>query len=131
MSARGGETSAEFKGLELLEGARELIEHAWCQGADARAQNGAAVDPWAPEAVSWSLLGAIVAVLEREAVLNGEMALDELAAALYALADLVDTDSLAAWNDHALRSRAEVWNVLDQAVASYEGAGSVVLVSSN
>ena len=117
--------------MELLEGAQELIEQAWCQGADARDADGAAVDPWSPSAASWSLLGAIVAVLEREAALSGEIALDELATALYALADLVDTDSLAAWNDHPLRSGAQVADVLGEAMATYEDAWAVVHLSSN
>ena len=88
--------------------ARELIAHGWTQGADARDASGAAVDAWAPSAVSWSLLGALVAVLEHEAATSGEMPLDELAAALYALANVLDTDSLATWNDGCDRDQAEV-----------------------
>ena len=69
-------------GLLLLSEARELIAHGWTQGADARDASGAAVDAWAPSAGRWSLLGALVAVLERQAATTGEMRRDELAAAL-------------------------------------------------
>jgi hypothetical protein len=117
--------------LELLEQAHALVEEAWCQGADARDASGHPVDPWAPEAACWSLLGAIVAVLESEAARAGEIALDELGAALYALSDLIDTDSLVAWNDNPRRSQGEVANVLASAAQSYDAAWAVVRVSSN
>jgi hypothetical protein len=117
--------------LELLEQAHALVEHAWCQGADARDRDGRPVDPWAPEAACWSLLGAIVAVLESEASRIGEIPLDQLAAALYALSELIDTDSLVAWNDHPGRSQREVAEVLACAAESYEAGLAVVHVSSN
>jgi hypothetical protein len=113
---------ANVGGLRLLEGARHLVEHAWCRGADARDSNGVAVDPWEDEAVSWSLLGALVAVLERDATERGEMPLSELAAALYALAEVIDTDSLTAWNDRPRRTQTDVVYVLDRAAAGYEHA---------
>jgi hypothetical protein len=125
------EISVGSKGFELLERAQELVARAWCQGADARDAGGRPIDPWAPDAASWSLLGAIVAVLEREAAETGEMALDELAAALYALAEQIDTDSLVAWNDEPRRSQAEVVGVLGKAATEYDPAWAVVHVSSN
>ena len=111
--------------------AHALVARAWCQGADARDRDGRAVDPWAPEAACWSLLGAIVAVLESEASQIGEIALDDLAASLYALSDLIDTDSLVAWNDHPGRSQREVAEVLACAAKSYDADLAVVHVSSN
>jgi hypothetical protein len=105
--------------LHLLSEARDLIAHGWTQGADARDASGAPVDAWAPSAVSWSLLGALVAVLEHEAATTGEIPLDELAAALYALANVVDTDSLAIWNDGSDRDQAEVIGVVGAATNAY------------
>ena len=107
-------------GLRLLRDARALVCDGWCRGADARAHGGEAVDPWDERAVAWSLLGAIVAVLEREANERGEVPLEELASALYAIAELVDVDSLAAWNDTPDRTQTEVAGVLAAAEASFE-----------
>jgi hypothetical protein len=109
----------ESRGRRLLQDARKLVAESWCHGADARDVNGCAVDPWDDEAASWSLLGAVVAVLEREASFVGELPLVELGAALYALADLIETDSLVDWNDDPRQTQAEVVAVLDQAAASY------------
>ena len=118
-------------GLRLLERARHLVEHAWCRGADARNADGVAVEPWDEDAVSWSLLGALVAVLEREAAESGEMPLTELAAALSALAELIDSDSLTAWNDRPLRKQADVVHVLDRAAAGYDHAWARTHASPN
>jgi hypothetical protein len=126
-----GQAVSDFRGLRLLQDARELVADAWCRGADARNARGAEVDPWDDEAASWSILGALVAVLEREATESGEIALEDLAAALYALADLIETDSLVAWNDHPRRSQAEVVRALDTAAATYEPPSAYLLVSSN
>ena len=108
------------RGQRLLEDARKLVAESWCRGADARDVNGFEVDPWDDDAASWSLLGAVVAVLEREALLAGELPLDELGAALYALADLIETDSLVDWNDDQGQTQANVVAVLEQAAAAYE-----------
>ena len=62
--------------------------------------------------MSWSLLGAIVAVLEREASRNRELPMAELATALYALANLVDSDSLVEWNDRPRQTQGNVLAVL-------------------
>lgn len=104
-------------GRRLLQEARGLIAESWCHGADARDANGSEVEPWDDEAASWSLLGAVVAVAEREAALGGELPLTELGAALYALADLIETDSLVDWNDHPRQTQDNVVAVLDQAAA--------------
>ena len=86
--------------------------------------------PGPPRAASWSLLGAIVAALENQAVEDGELPLDELAAALYALAELIETDSLVDWNDDPRQTQDNVLDVLDRAAAVYE-SHSLVLLSSN
>jgi hypothetical protein len=107
------------RGLRLLQETRERVATAWCQGSDSRDRHGNTVQPWDEQAASWSLLGALVAAVEHEAEVSGEMPLEELAAVLSPFADLVDVDSLAAWNDDPCRSQAEVLSVLDQAARMY------------
>ena len=114
-----------------MEGARELVAESWCQGADARDVNGFDVDPWDDEAASWSLLGAVVAVLELEASLAGDLPLGELGAALFALADLIKTDSLVDWNDDPRQTQGNVIAVLDQAAAACEDDLAVLELSLN
>ena len=121
----------ESRGRLLLRDARKLVAESWCHGVDARDVNGFEVDPWDDDAASWSLLGAVVAVLEREALLAGELPLDELGAALYALADLIETDSLVDWNDDQGQTQANVVAVLDQAAAAYQDNGSLFALSLN
>jgi hypothetical protein len=121
----------ESRGQQLLQDARKLVAESWCHGADARDANGFEVDPWDDDAASWSLLGAVVAVLEREASLSGELPLDELGAALYALADLIETDSLVDWNDDQGQTQAKVVAVLDKAAAAYEDSCAVLELSLN
>jgi hypothetical protein len=118
-------------GLRLLREARLLVADSWCTGADARDAGGSEVAPWDEKAASWSLLGAMVAVLEDEASLAGELPLDELVAALYALAALIDTDSLVAWNDDPRQTQANVIAVLDRAVAAYVPPKAVLELSLN
>ena len=106
-------------GLALLADARALVESGWSQEADARDSDGEPVEPWEARAASWSLLGAIVAVLEREAARDRDVPLNELAAALTALAHRVDSDSLSAWNDAPERSAHDVANALTVAAELY------------
>ena len=121
----------ESRGQRLLQNARNLVAESWCHGADARDVNGFEVDPWEDDAASWSLLGSVVAVLEREASLAGELPLDELGAALYALADLIETDSLVDWNDDQAQTQANVVAVLEQAAATYEDNYALLELSLN
>jgi hypothetical protein len=118
-------------GLQLLDEARGLLARGWCRGADARDASGSPVEPWAAEAETWSLLGAIVAALEREAAATGEMALDELSAALYALATVVEADSLVAWNDLPGRNQLDVLRALDAAAAAYRPPWLTISASAN
>ena len=112
-------------GLALLADARGLVESGWAQGTDARATDGEPVEPWDERAVTWSLLGAIVAVLEREAASDRDVPLNELAAALTALAHRVDRDSLTEWNDAPNRSARDVADALTVAAELYaEPAGA-------
>lgn len=91
------------------------VRKGWCQGADATDASGEPVEPWSAEAARWSLLGAIVAALDRPARPGHELPLPALATAMGALADLIDEPSLARWNDDPLRSQQEVLTVLERA----------------
>lgn len=104
----------------LLRDARGRVEHGWCQHAAACDRAGHSVDPWEPSADAWSLLGAIVAGTEPSRLETGELTLDELQAALGALAKVIDDPSLALWNDQPGRAAAEVVQVLDEALALAE-----------
>jgi hypothetical protein len=105
----------------LLLRARELVVAGWAQAADACAADGRAVEPWADDAVAWSLLGAVVAALEEQQErAGGELPLGELAVGLHALAGFVDDDSLSGWNDAPGRTCAEVEAAL--AAAAEEAA---------
>ena len=107
------------------------MAESWCRGADARNADGLEVDPWEDDATSWSLLGAMVAVLEEEARLWGEIPVDDLAAALYALSGLIETESLADWNDDPRRTQEAVLEMLDRAAAAYVEPELLVQLSSN
>ena len=121
----------ESRAHRLLEDARELVAKSWCHGVDALDVDGFEVDPWDDEAASWSLLGAVVAVLEREASDGGELPLADLAAALYVLADLIETDSLVDWNDDPRQTQGNVVAVLDRAAAACEDNLAVLEFSLN
>jgi hypothetical protein len=105
-------------GRKLLTHARELIASSWTQHAEARNADGLAVDPWDPDAVSWSLLGALVAGYERDVWISGPAAaLEELVHTCLLLGDILDSDSLEEWNDAAARCRRDVLDALDDAAA--------------
>jgi len=107
-------------GARVLADATRLVVRGWCQQADARNADGDQVEPWDPQATSWSLLGAIVSVLEAEARDHGEVPLEELAAALYAIADVIEVDSLTQWNDAPERTHHEVVSMLEAAETAFE-----------
>lgn len=117
-------------GALLLARARELVSRGWCRGADACGADGEPVEPWDDRACAWSLLGAIVAALEQEAEVSGDVPLEELAAALYALADLVQTDSLVDWNDDPSQTQEGVVATLARAEELYESPWPEVANSS-
>jgi beta-glucanase (GH16 family) len=121
----------DSRGRQLLQDTRRHIAESWCRGADARNAHGFEVDPWDEDAVSWSLLGAMVAVLEEEARVWGEIPLDDLAAAMYALSGLIATESLAEWNDDPQQTQEAVLAILDRAALAYVEPELLVQVSSN
>ena len=116
----------------LIQHARGLVGEGWTQHADARADDGAPTDPWAPDATSWSLLGALVAGFERAAErAGGEAAIRELAQACVLLSQQLDIESLERWNDAAPRTQAEVVAVLDRAARSARSAPLPLVYSRN
>ena len=103
-------------GRRLLANAGRLVAAAWTQNVDARAADGSAVEPWDNAAVSWSLLGALVASYERLLTVETEtVALSELAVACLLLGEVIDSDSLADWNDVPERTQAHVLAAIDTA----------------
>jgi hypothetical protein len=104
----------ETDGEHILARARELVAFGWCQGADARDASGAPVEPWSESAVSWSLLGALVAAVDLPAQPD-DVVLGPLRRALSALAEVIDEPLLAVWNDDAGRTPHEVVRTLDAA----------------
>jgi hypothetical protein len=99
-----------------LKSAGRLVAACWTQNADARAADGSAVDPWDNDAVCWSLLGALVASYERLLTLEDEtVALSALAMACLLLAEVIDSDSLAEWNDLPERTHPHVLAAINTA----------------
>ena len=96
---------------ELLKAAADRVSAGWAQGADARAADGHAVDVRDPDAVSWSLLGA----LQAAAFAGQEPDVEEIRFAVAAIALLVADPSLAHWNDRAERTQTEVHALLAHA----------------
>ncbi len=102
--------------------ARGLVERGWTQHADARAADDSVVHPCDGRAVSWSLLGALVAAVEDVAASEGEHdALGQLTRTCILLADIVDTDSLEQWNDARERVRDDVVAALVRATVDLSG----------
>jgi hypothetical protein len=102
----------------LLSGARRRLTRGWTQQADARALDGRPVFPDDDRAVSWSLIGSLVAEFDPVARAHGKAtAIEILALGCVLLADILDTDSLEAWNDEPGRTQAQVIGAIDRAIA--------------
>jgi len=108
--------------VELLRRACDLVRSGWSQHADARTAEGVEVQPWQEAAVAWSLLGALVAALEERTEHGRDLPLDQLAAALNELAERIDDDSLANWNDRPARTQDDVINTLEAAATAAAAA---------
>lgn len=102
-------------GQDLLLGATRLIALGWVQGVDAIDAAGSPVEPWDDTAVAWSLLGALVAALERRTPSGQPPPVSELAAACSALVDYVNHDILSTWNDARERTQGQVLAALHAA----------------
>jgi hypothetical protein len=98
-------------GSELLREAGALVALGWCQHAQARTQEGAAVDISAGNAAEWSLLGALQTVTFRDSATT----IEDLREALTAIAELIDDPSLSDWNDMPERTATDVTELLADA----------------
>lgn len=114
-----------MKATGVIEETRRLIEFGWCRGSDARDATGAAVAPGDPSATEWSLLGALGLVAA-----DGDVALEELATALAALAELIADPSLSHWNDQPSRTKEEVLATLARAHTTLEDGRVLVQAMS-
>jgi hypothetical protein len=99
---------------KALERARDLIATGWCQGCEARDEEGLAVDPADPRAAAWSLLGALRAVT---AAAENRRVLEQVGTSTLALAIAGRAGELRAWNDDARRGHDDVLAAYDAAIA--------------
>jgi anti-sigma regulatory factor (Ser/Thr protein kinase) len=102
-------------GAMVLGRAAHHVREGWCQDDDAIDLQGRPVQPWDERASAWSLLGAIVAALDGPAGGGSELPPGALAAAMTAIAELIEETSLAGWNDAPTRTQNEVIDVLERA----------------
>jgi hypothetical protein len=100
-------------GRELLRDASDRVASGWSQGTEARALDGRPVDVLDPDAVSWSLLGA----LQGAAFASPGAQVGEIRFAVAALAELITDPPLTHSNDCPERSLQEVRTVLTRAEA--------------
>jgi hypothetical protein len=97
---------------EILRRGRDRILDGWCQGADARDEQGREVPPWSADARAWSILGAVAGA---EAV---AVPVVQLGRAVVALGQAAETQSLGRWNDVVERTQEEVVALFDRALAT-------------
>jgi hypothetical protein len=100
---------------DALRAVRGRIETGWSQDAYARDASGERVPLGSDQAVAWTLCGAF-ALAGKDGIPMGH-----LPAALRALADVTEMDSLNGWNDEAGRTKEEVLDALDAAIVRVEG----------
>lgn len=94
-----------------LRAVRARLERGWSQGVDARDADGLAVPLGNEDAHSWSVLGAFALAATDGTPTN------RIAPALRALADVTQTRSLVEWNDNPHRTRQQVLDAFDSAIA--------------
>jgi len=103
--------------LQILQGARRLIEMGWCQGAMARDADGRAVDPGSPTAIQFDPLGAI-----ERAVLDlfrgdGRYLVQNYYKGFFAIASGLHTRAaIALWNDDPARRKEDILARFDLAI---------------
>ena len=115
-SPDGQSESVAELAASLLARAAAYVRQGWCQGNDARDSAGRPVRPWDQAAAHWSLLGALIAVIDGpRAIADANLPPAPLAVAMAALADLIDDASLSGWNDAPSRNQLEVAAVLETA----------------
>jgi anti-sigma regulatory factor (Ser/Thr protein kinase) len=97
---------------DVLAHAALRVREGWCQGVEAIDRCRAPVAPLAPQAVAWSLLGALVSAEGPE---PSAERLQAVATAMSAIAAVVGGRSLTTWNDAPGRTQREVVAVLERA----------------
>lgn len=100
-----------MNGSDLLHEAGVLVGRGWCQDAVARDASGGEVDACAPDAVEWSLLGA----LQAAAFGDSSTEITDIGVAVAAIAQLIADPSLPDWNDVPTRTRLDVVDLLARA----------------
>jgi hypothetical protein len=98
-----------------LRAIRARIETGWSQEAYARDASGDQVPLGSDDAVAWTLCGAF-ALAGKDGIPMGH-----LPAALRALTEVTEMESLNGWNDEATRTKEEVLDALDAAIVRVEG----------
>jgi hypothetical protein len=99
---------------KALERARDLVAKGWCQGAEARAEDGTPVDPEDPRAARRSLLGALRAATAQA---NNRHVLEQVGTSTLALAVAGRPEELRDWNDDPRRCHDDVLAAYDAAIA--------------
>jgi hypothetical protein len=120
--------AAALTAAAMVTEARGLVARGWCQGTHARDRRGVEVPARSSEACSWSLLGALLASwhrheadgLEADVVAAHLAEAEALGGATQVLGEAVGTASLEQWNDHPLRTAAEVLEALDRTLRLLE-----------
>ena len=97
--------------IKVLSTTKQLIQNGWCQGADAKADNGdSCLTPLDPRAVSFCLVGALYRAAHD---------LEEIKTHFHARKAVKETLkewSLDRWNDDISRAKSEVVNLLDRTI---------------
>lgn len=93
--------------IEILKGARALIEKGWCQGRYATDTNGAPASERSDNAVCFCISGALF-----------RLGAGAGAPASYAVRAAIDYAYLVAWNDKRGRTKEQVLAAFDKAIAA-------------
>lgn len=94
--------------LQVLEGARRRLETGWVQGFFAADENGDGVDVNSPLACRWCSGGAIRVESDEDGVYYAARCL---------LTTAIESISIADWNDEPGRTKEEVLEAFDKAIA--------------
>ena len=99
--------------VDVLNLARTYVARGWTQLVPARDGTGQHCLSWSGAAVQWCASGALNLAARQISPKQPDPYFD----ALYALHEIVGTRTLARWNDMPGRTREEVLEVFDQAIA--------------
>jgi hypothetical protein len=115
------EVAVDTAAAMLME-ARGLLLRGWSQGAQARDETGQSVQAWSQEAMSWSLLGSLLASWYRhneslqEDFVAHSMDARALGDAMAALGSATGSADLDGWNDSDGRRLSDVLGAVDSAI---------------